>query len=112
MTNAAEGAVTVPSEGLGDSFDSIVSDIVSLIGHVQASIALIETAIERESHASDQEMSANIVVLDDITPRYARATTALSTCHASLGVALQFLQDTRTEPRARAARHLRLLPGA
>jgi hypothetical protein len=112
MKNAAEGAVAVPSEGLGNSFDSIVSDIVSLIRHVQASIELIETAIDRESRACDQEMSADIVVLDDITPRYAKASAALSTCNASLGAALQFLQDTKTEPKASAAPHLRLLPGA
>jgi hypothetical protein len=52
--------------------------------------------MDRESRAGDQEISADIVVLDDITPRYAKATVALSACNASLGVALQFLPDTKT----------------
>jgi hypothetical protein len=30
--------------------------------------------MDRESRAGDQEISADIVVLDDITPRYAKAT--------------------------------------
>ena len=103
--------MAVPSEGLRDGFDSIVSDIASLIRHVQASIALIETAIDREPRACDQEISANILVLDDITPRHAKATAALRTCNASLGAALQCLRDTKPEPKASRSRHLQLLPG-
>jgi hypothetical protein len=49
------------------------------------------------------------VVLDDITPRYAKATAALRACNASLGVALQFLPDTKTSgPRADRAPDRRL----
>jgi hypothetical protein len=113
MKNAAEGAVAVPTEGLADSFASIVSNLVSLIQQVQASIALIETAIDRESRACDQEISANVVVLDDVTPRYAKATAALSTCNANLGVALRFLQDTTTSgPKSSAAADRRLFADA
>jgi hypothetical protein len=96
MQNSAEGGRPAPSEGLDDSFASIVSNLVSLIQHIQASIELIETAIDQEQHAGDQEIGANIVVLDDVTPRYAKATAALSTCNASLGVALQILLETKT----------------
>jgi hypothetical protein len=96
MQNSAEGGLPAASEGLDDSFASIVSNLVSLIQHIQASIELIETAIDQEQHAGDQEIGADIVVLDDVTPRYARATAALSTCNASVGVALQFLLETKT----------------
>jgi hypothetical protein len=44
--------------------------------------------MDQESHAGDREIGADIVMLDDITPRYAKATAALSACNASLGVAL------------------------
>ena len=80
MQNSADGGLPAPSEGRNDSFASIVSNLVSLIQHIQASIELIETAIDQESHAGDQEIGADIVVLDDVTPRYAKATAALSAC--------------------------------
>ncbi len=44
--------------------------------------------MDQELHAGDREIGADIVVLDDITPRYAKATAALSACNTSLGVAL------------------------
>ena len=109
MQNSADGGLPAPSEALNNSFDSIVSNLACLIQHIQASIELIETAIDQESRAGDQEIGADVVVLDDITPRYAKATAALSACNASLGVALQFLPDTKTSgPRADRARDRRL----
>ena len=44
----------------------------------------------------DRETGRNVVVLDDVTPRYVRARAALNSCEAHLGAALRFLQDTRT----------------
>jgi hypothetical protein len=109
MQNSAEGGRPAPSEALNDSLASIVSNLVSLIQHIQASIELIETAIDQEQHAGDREIGADIVVLDDVTPRYAKATAALSTCNASLGVALQFLLETKTSgPQAVRAPDRRL----
>jgi hypothetical protein len=92
MHKAADGADL--SENHGDSFGTIVSDLVVLVEHVQASINLMEAAIARETSGSDHE-PADIVVLDDVTPRYLSATLALNACHASLGEALQFLIDAR-----------------
>jgi CheY-like chemotaxis protein len=43
-----------------------------------------------------QEVAADVVILDDVTPRYASVSAALSSCNAGLGVALHVLQDTRT----------------
>ena len=46
-----------------------------------------------------QEMAANVVVLDDVTPRYLKAGAALKACDAGLGVALHFLREpTVSEP--------------
>jgi exonuclease VII small subunit len=38
--------------------------------------------------------STEIVVLDDVTPRYATASAALNTCRAELGHALQKLSES------------------
>jgi hypothetical protein len=69
---------------------------VSLIEHVQASMKLIESAIAGESPLGNQEFVANVVVLDDVTPRYVKASAALNTCNAGLAIALHFLLDTKT----------------
>jgi hypothetical protein len=98
MQNAASDAST-QSGGRDDSYSSIVSDLETLIAHVQASLNLIETAIARETPLGNQEISTNVVVLDDVTPRYIKANAALNTCHAGLGVALHFLMDDKTAKR-------------
>jgi hypothetical protein len=98
MQDAVSDAST-QSGGRDDSYNSIVSDLASLIAHVEAGINLIETAIARESPLGNQEISTNVVVLDDVTPRYIKANAALNTCHANLGVALHFLMDSRTAKR-------------
>jgi hypothetical protein len=96
MQNAEGGDASFQFDDLNYNYRSIVSDLVSLIEHVQASIKLIESAIVRESPADDLEVAANVIVLDDVTPRYLRAGAALNTCKAGLGVALHVLLDART----------------
>jgi hypothetical protein len=66
---------------------------VSLGEHVQASMKLVESAIASEALADNQEISPNIVVLDDVTPRYVKANAALAACNAGLGAALHVLLD-------------------
>jgi hypothetical protein len=95
MRNAAAGDAPIPADR-NDGHDSIVSDLLSLIEHVQASIALIEGALAREAALGNQDIPANVVVLDDVTPRYMKTSAALSTCRAGLGVALHFLLDDTT----------------
>jgi hypothetical protein len=84
------------SDAQNDSYPSIVSDLASLIEHVQASMKLLELAIARESSLGNQDVSANVFVLDDVTPRYVKANAALNACNAGLGIALHFLRDTKT----------------
>jgi hypothetical protein len=98
MQNAASDAST-QSGARDDSYNSIVSNLVSLIAHVEASMKLIEAAVAKETPLGNQEISTNVVVLDDVTPRYVKANAALNACRAGLGVALHFLMDARTAKR-------------
>jgi hypothetical protein len=102
MQNAASDAST-QSGGGNDGYNSIVSDLASLIAQVQASIDLIETVIAGELRLGNQEISADVVVLDDVTPCYVEANAALNTCHAGLGVALHLLMGTGTAKREASA---------
>ncbi len=95
MQNATGGGALVRSDDRDDNDRSIASNLVTLIGLVQANMKLIESAIAGESSPANQE-AANVIVLDDVTPRYAKAHAALSTCSANLGLALHLLLDTRT----------------
>ena len=80
-----------------DGHHSIVSELVSMIEHVRASMKLLETTIARESVSGNQEAAGNVFVLDDVTPRYAKASAALNACDAGLGVALHYLLDARAD---------------
>ena len=73
---------------------AVVSDLVSLIEHVQSSLRLIEQTIARETSPETSpgspESSTNVIVLDDVSPRYMKATTALQGCGVGLGIARRF----------------------
>jgi hypothetical protein len=105
MQNAKGGDASFQSNNSDFSYSSVVSDLVSLIEQVQAGIRLIESAIARESLSDDPEVATNVIVLDDVTPRYMRASAALNTCDADLGMALHFLQDSRMSHRENGQAH-------
>jgi hypothetical protein len=90
MPNAAAEA----NEGFG----VIVSDLISLVEHVEASIKLIDGAIVRETALGDGD-AANVIILDDVTPQYLKASTALHACTASLETALRSLFEARASTR-------------
>jgi hypothetical protein len=96
MPNAACSDAAVQPYGGNDDYRAIVSDLVCLIEHVQSSMKLVELAIAGAAPPSDQELAANIIVLDDVTPRYLKANATLNSCNASLGIALHFLLDATT----------------
>ena len=99
MQNALAGDEVVPLDDRDEGFYMVVSDLVSLIDRVKASIKLIEAA-QAQQGPSDPEL-ADVVVLDDVTPLYAQASAALDACNASLSAALQFLiESTPTAPHA------------
>jgi hypothetical protein len=87
-----------------ESFGAIVSDLISLVEHVQASIQLIEHAIARETSLGDGD-AGNVIVLDDVTPQYRKAGHALYACSINLETALNSLFETS----ASAHRPLRLV---
>jgi hypothetical protein len=98
MQNVTAGDEAVPLDDRDEGFYMVVSDLVSLIDHVQASIELIETA-QAQQVTADTEL-ADVVVPDDVTPLYAQASAALDACNASLSAALQFLiESTAATPR-------------
>jgi hypothetical protein len=98
MQNPKNGGIAIESCDRHDAYRSVVSDVKSLIEHVQASLRLIEQTIACETAPGSQE-TANVVVLDDVTPCYVRATAALNACDAHLAVALRSLLDSGTPER-------------
>jgi hypothetical protein len=93
MQNVTGSALPARSDDRDDIYRAVVADLASLIEHIQASLAMIEAAIASEAAAAVQELAANVVVLDDVTPRYLKAGSALKACDAGLGVALHFLRE-------------------
>lgn len=96
MRNAARRETPAPPYDGNARDHAIVSDLVCLIERVQASVKTIEAAIAREASFGNQEFAGNLVVLDDVTPRYLRANAALNSSEASLAAALHFLLDIST----------------
>ena len=45
----------------------------------------------RDVAMADQEITGNVVVLDDVTPGHLKARAALKSCEATLALALSFL---------------------
>ena len=69
----------------------MVTDPASLVEHVQNGLRLIERKIEEESTGGGPESTADIIVLDDVSPRYTKAVVALQACDARLGDAQRSL---------------------
>jgi hypothetical protein len=94
MQNATADAIGLASHDQDDNaYRAVVSDLVRLIEHVQTSLRLIEQAIAGEASVGGQESSANVIVLDDVSPRYMDAAAALQACDTNLGAALHALMD-------------------
>lgn len=100
MRNAAGDGIDFQPGDRDDVYGSVLSDLAALIAHVQASLILIESAIDHETSPGQNDAASNVTVLDDVTPCYVKASTALKACNASLGTTLHFLLDSRTSMRA------------
>jgi hypothetical protein len=96
MQNAAGDGVAPHDQNAASC--AVVSDLVSLAEHVQKSLRLIERTIARETSPETSpgspESSTNIVVLDDVSPRYMKAAAALQACDVNLGIALRSMLDS------------------
>jgi hypothetical protein len=80
-----------------DSRELIAAELRSLIARIEISVRLIDAAMEPEDDSailSAISGSTEIVVLDDVTPRYATVGAALNACRAELGNALQNLSES------------------
>lgn len=81
-----------------DSRQLIAAELRSLIARIEISMRLIDAAMKPEDiepvHDSVIAGSADIFVLDDVTPRYATASAALNACRAELGHALQQMSES------------------
>lgn len=91
-----------------DSCQLIAADLRSLIARIETSMRLIDAAMMEAGMSengllemglaqevnADPAGSADIFVLDDVTPRYATASAALNACRAGLGHALQCLSES------------------
>jgi hypothetical protein len=87
--------------GPNDNHLSVVTDLASLIERIQASIQMLEPAIARALPFGGLEAYDDVVVLDDVTPHYVRANSALNACRARLGVALHCLLGAEASDGAR-----------
>ncbi|KRQ11447.1 hypothetical protein [Bradyrhizobium manausense] len=81
-----------------DSRQLIAAEIRSLIARIEIGMRLIDAAMssgdmEPEDDSADLG-SSEIVVLDDVTPRFATASAALNACRAELGHALELLSES------------------
>ncbi|MBR0931326.1 hypothetical protein JQ561_32365 [Bradyrhizobium diazoefficiens] len=82
-----------------DSRQLIAADLRALITRIESSMRLIDAAMMEArvlETGGDPAGSADIFVLDDVTPRYATASAALNACRAGLGHALQCLSESGT----------------
>jgi hypothetical protein len=70
----------------------IAADLRLLISQIETSMRRIATAMDQE-HGSDPEGSADVFLLDDVTPRYAMASAALDARRAGLGHAVECLSE-------------------
>ena len=93
MQNAAGDGVAHASHDQNDAYCAVVSDLVSLVEHIQKSLRLIEQAAAGKTSFSSPESSTSVIVLDDVSPRYMKAAAALQACDVSLGIALRSLLD-------------------
>jgi hypothetical protein len=94
MQNATGDAHQRAPHDQDHEYHAVVADLVKLIEHVQSSLRLIERAIAEEAAAGGLESSGNVVVLDDVSPRYMTATAALQACEANLDIARHSLRNT------------------
>ena len=80
-----------------DSRQLIAAELRSLIARIEISMRLVDAAMQPDDDAailSSGLGSTDIIVLDDVTPRYATASAALNACRAELDRALQNLSES------------------
>jgi len=80
-----------------DSRQLIAAELRSLIARIEISMRLVDAAMEADDDSAVLTAdlgSTDVVVLDDVTPRFATASAALNACRAELGHALEKLSES------------------
>lgn len=93
MQSTNAGVMPAQPANREDMYRAVVSDLASLIVHVRTSLKLIEEAAASEM-AAEEIAADNVIVLDDVTPGYARIDAILRECNAGLSVALHLLRGS------------------
>jgi hypothetical protein len=104
MPNAAGDRAAPTPHDPKAAYRALVSDLVSLVAQVQNSLRRIERAMDEEVAASGPDSSDNVIVLDDVSPRYVKAVAALRACDADLGAVLNSLLESGERERCAASR--------
>ena len=92
MQHTTGGRLPFPLSDQRDKPDHLVKELSALAVRVQAITDAIDAAIAGELAANDRDNAGEFVVLDDVTPCYLKANSALRTCNTQLAEALQFLR--------------------
>ncbi len=95
MQKIRGGGMPTRSGGWEEMHGAIVAHLASVVEHIRKSLRLIEQAVTREAAVEDA-VADNVIVLDDVTPGYARADALLRECDAGLSLALRLLQGPMT----------------
>jgi hypothetical protein len=104
MQNAAGDGVAQASHDPNDAYRAVVSDLISLVEHVQSSLRLIERTIARDTAPGSPESSTGVIVLDDVSPRYMKAAAASSTFPTTRRRTAAGFRPTRISPSGRRTR--------
>lgn len=91
MLNFADTPPLVATPAV-ESRELIAADLRLLIAQIETSMRRIAAAMDQ--HTGDPEGSVDVFILDDVTPRYATASAALTACRAGLDHALQYLSES------------------
>jgi len=97
MQHTAGGRLPFPLSDQRDKHDPLIKELSALAVRVQAITDAIDVAIASEPAANDPDNVSEFVVLDDVTPCYLKANSALRICNTQLAEALQFLRAARSE---------------
>ncbi|KRQ99547.1 hypothetical protein CQ12_35205 [Bradyrhizobium jicamae] len=101
MQNATGDGIAQAPHDPDAACRGVVSDLVGLIEHIQRSLRLIEHTIARDTSPGSPESSIDLIVLDDISPRFTKAAAAVQACDVNLGIALRSLLGSGADdPRA------------
>jgi hypothetical protein len=97
MQHTAGGRLLVPVTGERQKNDPLITELSALVARVQAITDVIDAAIASELASNDRDDAGEFVVLDDVTPCYLKANSALQTCSTQLAEALQFLKTVQSQ---------------